>query len=62
MDQKVQEKTRKIEQERKEIYDNHRKNYNYKQMESQFTSAIKEYDMQKNEQEKLQEEERKAML
>ena len=45
MDQKVQEKTRKIEQERKEIYDNHRKNYNYKQMESQFTSAIKEYDM-----------------
>ena len=62
MDQKVVEKQRKIETERKQKYDEHRKNYNYKQMESQFTHAIKEYDMQKNEQAKLAEDEKKQML
>lgn len=61
-DEKVGGLTKELTKKRVEEYENHKKNYNYKEYESQFTNAIKEYDLQKNEEQKMKEDERLQMI
>ena len=61
-DEEVEKKTKDKIKQRIDKYDAHRKSYNYKEMESQFTNAIKEHDMEQIEKQKLAEEEKKQMM
>ena len=61
-DEKVGGLTKELTKKRVEEYENHKKNYNYKDYESQFTNAIKEYDLQKKEENKIKEEEKFEMI
>lgn len=58
LDDKVSDLTKKRVKSRIEQIESHRQNYNYKEFESQFTNAIKEYDVQKREEMKQREESR----
>lgn len=42
------------------MYESHRKSYNYKEFESQFTTVVKEQDIQKKEEMQWREEEKLA--
>ena len=61
-DKEVEDKTKGLIKQRIDKYDAHRKSYNYKEMASQFTNAIKEHDFEQVEKMKMKEEEKVKMM
>ena len=62
IDEIVNEKKEKLHKERFEFYDNHRKNYRYKEYETNFLSAVKEHELETKEEAERREMEKKEHI